>query len=142
MDVASVCQALVDEFDDVLRGSAGQENLRDSRFFHGRNVGFGNDAADENGDVLHAFFVQQVHELRANGVVSTGKNGEADDVDVFLDSGGSDHLGRLPEAGVNDFHASVAQRPRDDLRPAIVAIKAGLGNQHSYFFLGHIRWRV
>ena len=49
----------MDEIDDVLRGSAGQENFGDAGLFHGGNVGFGNDAADENGDVVHAFFVQQ-----------------------------------------------------------------------------------
>ena len=103
----SARQALVDEGDDVLRGSARQKNFGDAGLFHGGNVRFGNDAADEDGDVAHAFFAQQVHELRANGIVRAGKDREADDVDVFLHGGGGDHLGGLAKAGVDDFNAGV-----------------------------------
>jgi hypothetical protein len=63
-------QASVNERDDVLRGRAGQENFRDTGLFHGGDVGFGNDAADENRDIVHTLFAQQGHELRADGVVS------------------------------------------------------------------------
>lgn len=64
--------ALVDEFDDVLGGGAGEENFGDAGFFEGRDVGFRNDAADKDGDVVHAFFVQEFHELGAEGVVGAG----------------------------------------------------------------------
>ena len=82
----------MDEVDDVLSGSAGKENFGDAGFFQGGDVGFGDDAADEDGDVVHAFFVEEFHELGAEGVVGAGKDREADDVDVFLDGGGGDHL--------------------------------------------------
>jgi hypothetical protein len=75
--------------------------------------------------------------LRADGVVSTGQDGEADYVHVFLDGGGGDHLGGLAEAGVDDFHAGIAQGAGDYLRAAVVAVQAGLGNQHSDFLLRH-----
>src|ERR1700730_2520693 len=99
--------ALVDEFNDVLGGGAGEEDFGDAGFFQGGDVGPGNDAADQNGDVVHAFFVEEFHELRAEGVVGAGENGEADDVDVFLDGGGGDHLGRLAQAGVDYFHPCI-----------------------------------
>jgi hypothetical protein len=128
----------VDERNDVLGGRAGQEDFRDAGLFHGGNVGFGNDAADENGDVVHALFAQQVHELWADGIVRAGEDGEADDVNVLLDGGGGNHFGRLAEAGVDYLHACVAQGAGDDFGAAVVAIQARLGNQNSYFFLRHI----
>ena len=115
-------QASVNERDDVLRGRAGQENFRDAGLFHGGDVGFGNDAADENRDIVHTLFAQQGHELRADGVVSAREDREADDIDVLLDGGGGDHLGGLAEAGVNHFHAGVAEGAGDDFGAAVVAI--------------------
>src|SRR6267142_4551499 len=119
---------LVDEIDDVLRRGAGEKNLSDACFLEGGNVGFGDDAADENGDVVHAFVTEQIHELRADGVVGAGEDREADDVDVFLDGGGGDHFRGLAKAGVDDFHAGVAEGPGDDLGAAIVAVQARLGD--------------
>jgi len=84
--------ALVDELDDVLGGGAGEKDFGDAGFFHGGNIGFGDDAADQYGDVAHAFGSQQGHQLWADGVVRAGKYGEADDVHVFLESGGGDHF--------------------------------------------------
>ena len=46
-----------------------------------------------------------------------------------------DLLGRLPQAGVDHFHAGVAQRARDDLRATIVAVEAGLRDDDTD--LGH-----
>jgi len=114
--------ALVDEVDDVLRGSAREKDFGDAGLLEGGDVSFGNDAADEDGDVGHAFVVEELHQLRADGVVRAGKDGETDDVHVFLDGGGGDHLGRLAQAGVDDFHAGVAQGAGDDFRAAVVAI--------------------
>src|SRR5258707_4300499 len=64
--------ALMDEFDDVLSGCAGEEDFGDAGFFQGSDVGSGNDAADEDGDVVHSFFVEEFHQLRAERVVGTG----------------------------------------------------------------------
>src|SRR5215813_6412489 len=89
-------RSLVNELDNVLRGSAWEKDLGDAGLLEGGNVGFGNDAPDEDGDVVHAFFVKQFHKLGADGVVRAGEDGEADDVDVFLYGGGGNHLGRLP----------------------------------------------
>ena len=46
----------MDEIHDVLRGSAGKENLGDSGLLEAGNIGFRDDAADEDGDVVHALF--------------------------------------------------------------------------------------
>src|SRR5712692_1577230 len=66
--------ALADEFDDLLRGGTGEKNRRDAGLFEGRDIGLGDDAADQHGDLVHPFFSQQVHELRADGIVRAGEN--------------------------------------------------------------------
>src|SRR5215471_19589557 len=93
--------ALFDEVDDVLRGGARKKNLGDTGLFHGGKIGFWDNATNEHGDIVHAFFVEQLHELRADGFVRAGKNGQADDVDVFLGRCRSDHLRGLPQTGVD-----------------------------------------
>src|SRR5467141_604010 len=129
--------ALVDELHDVLGGGSGEKDFGNAGFFEGGDIGFGDNAADENGDVGHAFVVEEFHQLGADGVVGSGEDGEADDVDVFLDGGGGDHFGGLAQAGVNDFHAGVAQCTRDYFCAAVMAIQPRFRNQHSNFFLWH-----
>jgi hypothetical protein len=127
----------VDEIDDVLRGGAGEEDFGDAGLLEGGNIGFGDDPAEDYGDVVHAFVAEQRHELWAEGVVGAGENREADDVDVFLDGGGGDHLRGLAEAGVDDFHAGVAEGAGDNLGAAVVAVEAGLGDQYANFLFRH-----
>ena len=43
----------------------------------------------------------------------------------------NDHLRRLTKAGIDDLHSGIAQRPRNDLGAAVVAVKAGLGYKHA-----------
>ena len=118
----------MDEIHDVLRGGSGKEDSGDAGLFEGGDVGFGDDAADEDGDVVHAFVVEKFHQLRADGVVGAGEDREADHVDVFLYGGGGDHLGSLAQTGVNDFHAGVAQGAGDYFCTAVVAVQSRLCN--------------
>ena len=60
-----------------------------------------------------------------------GEDREADGVGVLLDDRLDDLLGRLVQARVDHLHARVAQRPGDDLRAAVVAVEAGLGDDHA-----------
>src|SRR5216684_3319207 len=66
---------------------------------------------------------------REDGVVRAGKNREADDLYVFLQRSVDDHFGRLAEAGVNDFHAGVAQGAGNYFGAAVVAVETGLGDE-------------
>ncbi len=84
------------------------------------------------------FWRSKFHQARAQSVVRAGKDRKADDVDVFLQRGGGDHFRRLAQAGVDHFHAGVAQRARDHFGAAVVAVEAGLGDQHAYLFLWHV----
>src|SRR5579885_353255 len=120
-----------------MRGRSRQKDFRDARLLQARNIRFGNNPADENRDVVHAFFAEKLHKLRAERVVSAGEDGETDDVHVLLSGGGGDHLGGLAEAGVNDLHAGVAKSASDDLVPALVAVEPRFGNAHPNFLLRH-----
>ena len=51
--------------------------------------------------------------------------------------GGGDHFGRLAQAGVDHFHAGIAQGAGDHLGAAVVAVEAGLGDQDADFLVGH-----
>src|SRR6516164_3310732 len=65
------------------------------------------------------------------------KNGETDDVDVFLEGSRSNHRRGLPQARIDDFHARIAQRARNYLGAAVVAVQPGLRNQNPYLFFRH-----
>ena len=52
---------------------------------------------------------------------------QAEPVGVLVGDGADDGLGRLPQAGVDDVHAGVAQGAGDDLDAAVVAVEADLG---------------
>jgi hypothetical protein len=63
--------------------------------------------------------------------VGAGQNRQPHDVRILLQGGAGNHLGRLPQAGVNHFHTCIAQRARDDLGAAIVPIQSRLGDDNS-----------
>ena len=75
--------------------------------------------------------LQQLAHAREQRHVRAAQDRQADDVDVFLDGGGGDHLRRLVQSGIDDFHAGVAERGGDDLGAAIVSVEAGLGNEYA-----------
>ena len=64
------------------------------------------------------------------GHVGAGQHRQADGVDVFVDCGRGDRLGRLEEPGVDHLVAGVAQDAGHDLDAAVVPIEADLGNEH------------
>ena len=72
-------------------------------------------------------FIEQLFDARKERHVRAAQDREPDDVDVFLNGGGRDHLRRLVQAGVDDFHAGIAKRGGDDLGATVVAVEAGLG---------------
>jgi len=61
--------AALNEVNDCLGGSAWQKDFGDTGLFEGGYVSFGDDTTDEDRDIVHAFFVKELHDLRADGVV-------------------------------------------------------------------------
>ncbi len=51
-----------------------------------------------------------------------GEDRKADHVDVFLQRGVRDHLGRLAQAGIDHFHPGIPQRAGDDLGAPVVPV--------------------
>ena len=82
-------------------------------------------------DVVAPLLAPQLQHAREERHVGAAEDREAHDVDVLLDGGGRDHLGRLVEARVDDLHAGVAQRGRDHLGAAIVPVEPRLGDEHA-----------
>ena len=72
-------------------------------------------------------------------IVRAGQDRQADDVGVLLQRGGDDLLGRLAQAGVDHFHAGVAQRARDDLGAAVVPVEPGLAMTTRIFRMFMVR---
>ncbi len=74
---------------------------------------------------------QQLHDPRTDVIVRARQDGQADDVGVFLEGRRDNLLGRLPQAGVDDFHARVTKGARDDLGAAVVPVETRLGDDDS-----------
>jgi hypothetical protein len=71
-------------------------------------------------------FLQQVDEAGKDGHVRTGKDADADDIHVFLDRCLDDLFRGPVKAGIDDVHARVAQRARDDLDAPVVSVETDL----------------
>ena len=82
---------------------------------------------------------QQLRDARHERHVRARQDRQADHVDVLLERGRGDHLGRLAKAGVDDFEALVAQPAREHLGAAVVAVQSGLGDEHLERSIGHAR---
>jgi hypothetical protein len=121
-------QELVDPGDDVGGGRAGREDLRHALGVQLGDVGIGDDAAAEHHDVTGVLFLEQLDNPREQGHVRAGQHGQADRVHVLLDRGGDDLLRGLVQAGVDDLDSGVAQRAGYHLRPPVVPVQAGLGD--------------
>src|SRR6204780_4255889 len=74
-------------------------------------------------------------------VVGTGQDGQANYLHVLLQSRTHDHFRSLAQAGVNHFHACVAQSSRDDLRSPVVAVQTRFGDQHPDAGIHTLSWQ-
>jgi len=127
---------LADEIDYFLCGRAGAEERIHPCGEEFIPVFFRYDASTGENDAVCAARAEQLSHFSENGHVRAGKHRETHDVDVFLYRRFDDHLRCLMEAGINNLHSGVSQGPRDDYRASVVAVKAGLGDEHSYLLFG------
>jgi len=115
------------EGDDVRQRRAGAEDVGHAHFEEFRDVGFRDDAADEDADVAEAGVAEELEDARGEGHVGAAEDAEAEPVGVLVGDGADDGLRRLPQAGVDDVHPGVAQGAGHDLDAAVVAVEADLG---------------
>src|SRR5580704_17821424 len=97
-----------DKLHDRIEGSTRLEDGGDAFLLKRFYILVGDDATHDDPDVVHILFTQQFHDARHNGVVRAGEDGEADDLHVLLQGGVNNHLRRLAQAGIDDFHAGIA----------------------------------
>src|SRR5262249_26242987 len=88
-------------------------------------------------DIIGTFPPEFSKNLRKYGHLDAGQEAHTEHVDIFLDGGGHDFIGRPMKARVDDVHAGVAQRPRNNFDAAIVAVEPNLGEEHAD---RHIHW--
>src|SRR5437867_5898995 len=120
---------LFEERDDIAQGGSRSEHGFDPGTLQFRFVLLRDDAPSNDDDVPRLPLPEQADDLGKQRHVGAAQGGQADRVDVLLDRGLDDVLGRLPKARVDHLHARVPQRPGDDLRPAVVSIEARLRDQ-------------
>ncbi len=95
----------------------------DPTIVQGCDVVIRNDAAPKEDDIAGTAGAKQLGDAWKEIAVRAGQQRNPDGVDVLLHRGFNDGLGRLMNAEINDLHPSVAERPRDDLRSAVVPVE-------------------
>src|SRR6266480_1315040 len=103
----------LEEGDDFPERRPRAEHDLDAGLLELGDVFLRNDPAARDEDVARLPFLEELHDLREQGHVSAAEAREADRVDVLLDRGLDNVLRRLPEPGVDDLHAGIAQRVAD-----------------------------
>lgn len=119
--------------DDRFEGRSGREDLADAEGLERGNVAVRDDAATEHWHVAQVGAAEGVENGGEEDVVGAGEERQANGVDILLDSGGGDLVGRAADARVDDLETGVRERPRDDFGAAIVAVEAGLADEDSAF---------
>ena len=123
------------ELRDILSRCTGEKDFGDALLLKFGDVFLRNNSSQDYQSVLHSLFAQQRNDSRAQRVMRAAQDRHSDCVNVLLQSRRRDHLRGLTQAGVDDFHAGIAQRARDYLGAAIVTIEAGFGNQNTNLLL-------
>src|SRR5262249_23647536 len=119
----------LNELDQRLGWRPRQEDLSNSELLQRGDVLVRNDSAGDHENVFAALFLQKPHHFRKQGVVSSRKYGEPDDVHVLLDGGRGDLLRRLAQPGIDDLHPCVPQGSSDHLGASVVSVQTWLRDQ-------------
>src|SRR5687768_14337379 len=128
---------LPDVVDDRLRSRAGAEEAAAAHFLELGHVLPADDPAAGQEDPFHPLLAHELEDAREERHVGARQDRQRDHVDVFLERGLDDLLGRLVEPRVDDLHPRVPEGRRDHLRSAIVPVQAGLADQHADLALVH-----
>src|SRR5688500_7163483 len=126
-------EPVLDVVHQLRRWSARAEQAANTLLLEALHVFLRDYAPACDQDVIPALVFHELRDARNQRHVRAAQNGKADDVGVFLDGCGSDHLRRLMQAGVNDLHPGVPERGGDYFRASIVPVQSGLGDDDSYW---------
>ncbi len=120
-----------DKFYNIFGGCPWLKDFRNASQLQGANILVRNYPSNQEQNIARTFSPQQFADAWNYGVVSAGKDRDADGVNVLLNSCAGDLLGSLPQAGIDDFHSRIAQSSSHNFGPAVVAIQAGLCHEDS-----------
>ncbi len=109
-------------------GAPGVKTSATPASFSSRTSSLRDRSADDDEHVVAPVLAETVEDLGHERHVRAGEDRDPDGVGVLLHGRLDDLLRRLVEAGVDDLHAGVAERPRDDLRAPVVSVETGLGD--------------
>ena len=91
-----------------------------------QHVGFRNDAADHDANVLQTSLVEKMQNARHQCHVGAAEKTETEPIGIFIGNGPHNGFGRLPQPDIDNFHAGIAKCPGHDLDTTAVTIKAYL----------------
>ena len=118
----------LDEFNDLAGRGARSEDCGDASSFQAGDISFGDNAAADNQNVVHAFFLQEFNNFREQGVVSAGEQAQGYNVNVVLQGSFSDLFGSQADTGVDNFETSVAQSAGNYLSATVMAVQTRFCN--------------
>src|SRR5690606_102393 len=101
----------------------------------------GHHAAADDDDALAVLLLERLQYLGKDRHVCAGQKTDAQHVDVLLHRGERHLPGGTVKSGGDHVHPGIAQRPRNDLDAAVVAIEPDLG-QHDADLWGTRRCHV
>src|SRR3982751_999601 len=82
--------------------------------------------------------MQKIYDPRTKCFMCAAEDRNADRIDIFLQRRRRDHLGRLPETGVDHFHSGIPKRASDNLGAAVMSVEPRLCNKDPDLSLTHI----
>ena len=121
--------ALAHRVDDHLHRRAGVEDLGNAAIEKRLDVVLRNDAAHVDGNVRTTDGREFLEQLRDEHQMRVAHHRCGHAIDVLVTRGDRQRPGGLPEAGVDDVNAAVAQGASDQFDAAVVAIEAHLAQQ-------------
>jgi len=111
----ALAEPLLDVVDQIRRRRARAEELADALRVQLVHILLRDDAATGEEKVVAAGFGEEILDACEQRHVGAAQHRQADNIHVLLNGGVGDHLRRLVQPGVDDFHAGVAARGGDDV---------------------------
>ncbi len=99
---------LLDPMDRFVKRRSSRKYSLDSHFLQFRDISFGDHSTNYHHNVVDLLLFHFLRQFFTDRQVSAGHDGEADDIDSFLDGRVRDLINSLMEASIDDFHTCIA----------------------------------
>jgi hypothetical protein len=115
------------KLDNFLHRSARSKKPRYTDCCEFWNVALGNYAANQHADMIQARFLQEFHDARHKREMGATEKTQTEPIRILIANRTDDGFRSLPQTGVDDFHARVAQCAGDYFDASVVAVKSDFG---------------